>query len=69
MRIVLIAAACVAVGGPPALASSCSTWKSTCESRGGSSHCDAQFAKCMKTGTWTEGAKFGGATHSGLTKK
>jgi hypothetical protein len=37
--------------------------------RGGSSDCDAKFAQCMATGTWTEGAKWGGGTHTGVTKK
>jgi hypothetical protein len=56
-------------GTSAAWANSCSSWKSTCESRGGGSYCEAQFSKCMKSGSWTEGAKFGGATHSGLAKK
>ncbi|MFN3867751.1 MAG: hypothetical protein ACK4MF_01650 [Hyphomicrobiaceae bacterium] len=49
-------------------AASCSSWKATCESRGGGASCDAKYAKCLKTGTFTEGAKFGGATHTGLAK-
>lgn len=66
----LVVGAGVAVlGGVSAHAATCSSWKATCEARGGSSYCEAQFAKCMKTGTWTEGAKFGGATHTGVTKK
>ncbi len=59
----------VVSGGVSASAASCSSWKATCENRGGAAYCETQFAKCMKTGTWTEGAKFGGATHSGVTKK
>ena len=62
---ILVTLACAA----PALAASCSSWKATCEKRGGSDYCSAQFDKCMATGTWTEGAKFGGGTHSGVTKK
>lgn len=50
-------------------AATCSGWRATCVKRGGSSDCDAKFAQCMATGTWTEGAKWGGATHSGVTKK
>lgn len=69
MRVLLLAAAAVcAFGTGAASAASCSSWKATCESRGGGSSCDAKFAKCLKTGTFTEGAKWGGATHSGLSK-
>lgn len=69
MRVVLLAAAAVcAFGVGPAASASCSSWKATCESRGGGSACDAKYAKCLKTGTFTEGAKWGGATHSGLAK-
>lgn len=50
-------------------AATCSQWRSTCESRGGGSACDAKFAKCMKDGTFTEGEKWGGKTHTGVTKK
>lgn len=65
-----LAAAVLAIAAvTPASASSCSSWKSTCESRGGGAYCQSQFAKCMKSGAWTEGAKFGGTTHTGLTKK
>jgi hypothetical protein len=48
-------------------ASSCSGWKAICESRGPG--CDAKFAQCMKSGCWTEGPKYGGATHCSLAKK
>jgi hypothetical protein len=48
-------------------ASSCSGWKAICESRGPG--CGAKFQQCMKSGCWTEGAKYGGATHCGLAKK
>lgn len=54
---------------PAAEAASCSSWRATCQTRGGGSDCDAKFAKCMKTGTWTEGQKWGGGTHTGLTRK
>jgi hypothetical protein len=48
-------------------ASSCSGWKAICETRGPG--CDAKFAQCMKSGCWTEGAKYGGATQCSLAKK
>jgi hypothetical protein len=48
-------------------ASTCSGWKAVCESRGPG--CDAKFAQCMKSGCWTEGPKYGGATHCSLAKK
>jgi hypothetical protein len=47
--------------------SSCSAWKSICDSRGPG--CDAKLAQCLKSGCWTEGSKWGGATHCGLAKK
>jgi hypothetical protein len=69
MRPFVLAALALVASSIAAHAASCSDWKATCESRGGAAYCEAQFAKCLKTGSWTEGAKFGGATHSGLTKK
>lgn len=48
-------------------ASSCSGWKAICDSRGPG--CDAKFRQCMKSGCWTEGAKYGGGTHCSLTKR
>lgn len=69
MRSIGFALVVVVAGHTSASAASCSSWKTTCESRGGAAYCEAQFAKCMKTGTWTEGAKFGGATHTGVQKK
>lgn len=48
-------------------ASSCSGWKSICESRGPG--CDAKYSKCLKSGCWTEGPAYGGKTHCGLAKK
>jgi len=69
LKFFVLAVSMIVLGSAPAFASSCSSWKSTCEGRGGGSYCDAQFSKCMKSGKWTEGAKFGGATHSGLEKK
>lgn len=69
MRFIVPAALALALfGSGHALAASCSSWKSTCESRGGGASCDAKFAKCLKTGTFKEGAKWGGATHKGLSK-
>jgi hypothetical protein len=49
--------------------SSCGAWKSTCESRGGGASCDAKYRSCLKSGCFTEGAKFGGATHCSLAKQ
>lgn len=69
MKSVVLSLVLVAVSGVAAHAASCSDWKATCESRGGGASCQAKFDKCLKTGTFTEGEKFGGATHSGLTKK
>lgn len=69
MRFLALAIVVTLASSAPALAASCSSWKATCEKRGGGSYCDAQFSQCMTSGTWTEGAKFGGATHSGVTKK
>lgn len=69
MRFIVMAALVVTtLGLGQAQAASCSSWKATCESRGGGSACDAKYAKCLKTGKFTEGAKWGGATHSGLSK-
>jgi hypothetical protein len=47
---------------------SCSSWKSTCEGRGGGANCTAKYNSCMKSGCFTEGEKYGGATHCGLSK-
>lgn len=69
MRSLILAAVFAsALGVGSANAASCSSWKATCESRGGGASCDAKYATCLKTGTFAEGAKFGGATHKGLTK-
>jgi hypothetical protein len=48
-------------------ATSCSAWKTICESRGPG--CDAKFRQCLKSGCWTEGAQYGGGTHCGLAKR
>lgn len=50
-------------------AASCSHWKKMCDSRAGGSACDAKFAKCMKDGSWQEGEKWGGKTHTGLARR
>jgi hypothetical protein len=47
--------------------SSCSGWKSVCESRGPG--CGSKYAACLKSGCWTEGEKYGGGTHCGLAKR
>jgi hypothetical protein len=49
--------------------SSCSAWKSTCESRGGGATCGSKYRACLKSGCFTEGEKFGGATHCSLAKQ
>lgn len=73
MRRMLLAVGVAAIGSfagvGPSVAASCSEWKATCESRGGGASCEAKFAKCLKTGTWTEGSAFGGGKHSGVTRK
>lgn len=48
---------------------SCGSWKSTCEGRGGGANCTAKYNSCLKSGCFTEGEKWGGATHCGLAKK
>ncbi len=48
-------------------ASSCSAWKTICDSRGPG--CDAKFSQCMKSGCWVEGQQYGGAKHCGLAKR
>ena len=65
----LLAATATALLAAAAEAATCSGWRATCLKRGGGSACDDKFAQCMTTGTWTEGAKWGGATHGGVTKK
>ena len=69
LLVVGFSVAASSVAASASLAASCSDWKATCESRGGGSSCQAKFAKCLKTGTWTEGSAFGGGKHSGVTKK
>lgn len=69
MALGLLAVAASLSVAPAADAASCSSWRASCVKRGGGSACDAKFDKCMATGTWTEGAQWGGATHSGVTKK
>lgn len=66
---ILLAATATASFIGAAEAATCSGWRTTCLKRGGGSACDDKFAQCMATGTWTEGAKWGGATHGGVTKK
>ena len=69
MKTAVLALSMLTLAAAPAFAASCSSWKATCEKRGGGAECQAKFDKCMATGTFTEGAKFGGATHSGVEKK
>jgi hypothetical protein len=58
-----------AATGAVAQGGSCSAWKSTCESRGGGASCESKYRACLKSGCFTEGAKFGGATHCSLAKQ
>jgi hypothetical protein len=69
MKSIALAVVLTAASAAPSFAASCSSWKATCDKRGGGDYCSTQFSQCLSTGTWTEGAKFGGAKHSGLTKK
>ena len=68
-------AVCAVVFAQAASAASCSSWRATCVKRATSFNpsylpqCDAMFNACLSSGCFTEGAKFGGATHCGLTKK
>jgi hypothetical protein len=54
-------------------AASCSSWRATCVERatavspGYLPECDAKFNACLSAGCFTEGKRFGGATHCGLT--
>lgn len=67
---ILLAATAVVGAANTAEAGTCSSWRATCESRGGSvSGCQSKFDKCMATGTWTEGAQFGGTVHKGVRRK
>jgi hypothetical protein len=58
-----------------ASAASSSSWRATCVKRATAINqnylpqCDANFNACLSSGCFTEGARFGGATHCGLTKK
>lgn len=49
-----------------AAASSCSAWKAICDARGPG--CGKKFTACLRSGCWTEAAKFGGKKHCGLAK-
>jgi hypothetical protein len=73
LTFVVAIAALVALVSPQASsAASCSGWRSTCMKRGGAEFaqlCDSKFSACLSSGCFTEGAKFGGATHCGLIKK
>lgn len=50
-----------------ASASSCSGWKTICETRGPG--CGAKMTACLKSGCWTEGQAHGGKKHCGLKKE
>jgi hypothetical protein len=63
------------VAAEAACAASCSSWRAVCVKRATAVNpaylpeCDAKFDACLSSGCFTEGAKFGGASHCGLTKK
>lgn len=76
MRLTLTAAiAALLASGSAAPAASCSSWKAMCVKRSASVNpsylpqCDAKFSACLLSGCFSEGARFGGATHCGLTRK
>jgi hypothetical protein len=67
-----VAAVLALVSAQPASAASCSTWKATCMQRGGAQFaqdCASKFNACLASGCFTEGKKYGGATHCELTRK
>jgi hypothetical protein len=60
------------VSAQVAAAASCSSWKGTCLKRVRPQfvwQCESKFSACLTSGCFTEGPKFGAATHCGLTKK
>jgi hypothetical protein len=75
VTLIASAPAVVAFASTPAAAASCSSWKVTCVNRANSVNprylpqCDAKFDACLTSGCFAEGARFGAATHCGLTKK
>ena len=56
--------------------SSCSAWNATCKARcrepgapaNCANYCANQINACRKSACWTEGARYGGATHCNLKK-
>jgi len=57
-----------------AQASSCSAWRSTCNSRCSDNACrknvcGSKFSACLKSGCWSESAQHGGGSHCSLAKK
>ena len=58
-----------------ASAANCSSWRAVCVKRATSVNpnylpqCDAKFSVCLSSGCFSESARFGGATHCGLTRK
>jgi hypothetical protein len=69
MPILLAVMVLLAATTAPSSAATCSHWKKVCDSRAGGAACDAKFQKCLKDGSWQEGDKWGGKTHTGLGKK
>jgi hypothetical protein len=55
---------------PASAAGSCKSWLAMCNSRtgGDSSFCSPKYSECLQSGCFTEGKRYGGATHCGLKK-
>ena len=75
VSVITIVAAFALVSTEAESAASCSGWRVTCVKRSTAvaprylPECDAKFSACLSSGCFTEGAKFGGATHCELVKK
>lgn len=73
--VIAIAGSFALVSADAASAATCSSWRAICVKRASSVNpgylpqCDSKFSACLSSGCFTEGAKFGGATHCGLTRK
>jgi hypothetical protein len=57
------------VSAQAAAADSCSGWSMKRGDAEFAQQCVVKFDACLSSGCFTEGARFGGATHCGLTKK
>ena len=78
MRLAIVIAAAtfaLASAQTATAAASCSSWRATCVGRAHAyfpnylPECDAKFKACLSSGCFSEGNRFSGATHCGLTKK